>query len=194
MCRNLSRHTAACVILYIDTVLRGSAAHCCLRGLPTIVKPPSSLLADRAELPARRAVWRALSFAVRAPRLLRLKPGVRSPELVHLLKAHNTTTAVIIGTTDPSAPVAARGAKARQKALATAIQQLRLECIPAEQAFMSDEEAAFPAYLVFGISGAQAEALLVEFGQMALLWCNQVGPPELMLHPALRQCGRDVLI
>lgn len=158
------------------------------------MKPLSSLLTDRAGLSAQRAVCRTLAYAVRAPRLLKLKPGVRCPELVHLLKAHNTTTAVIISTVNPSGVAAtARGAKARQKALTAAIQRLRLECVPAEQLPMSEEDVPSPAYLVFDINGAQAEALLVEFDQHALLWCNQAGPPELMLHPALRCCGRDLM-
>ncbi|TFV98581.1 DUF3293 domain-containing protein [Oxalobacteraceae bacterium OM1] len=156
------------------------------------MKPRSQPLTDRAELDAQRAACRTVSFTVRAPRLLRLQPGVRSPELVHLLKARSAPTAVLVCAAQApgSRPSAARN-KSLHKALAAAIQQLRLESFPAERHATQDEDASDPAYLVFGISGAQAEALLVEFGQDALLWCNQAGPPELMLHPSLRRSGRD---
>ncbi|HJV84528.1 MAG TPA: DUF3293 domain-containing protein [Noviherbaspirillum sp.] len=113
---------------------------------------------------------------------------------MRLLKARNAMTAAIISATNLSGvAVTIRAAKARQKVFVAAIQRLQLECIPAQQLQMPDKETCSPAYLVFGISGAQAEALLVEFGQQALLWCNQVGPPELMLHPALRRCGCELM-
>jgi hypothetical protein len=54
-------------------------------------------------------------------------------------------------------------------------------------------EASDPACLVLNISGAPAEALLIQFEQHALLLCNQYSAPELMLHPLVRQREPEAL-
>lgn len=77
--------------------------------------------------------------------------------------------------------------KTRHAALAAAIKKLKLAFLPAERRTQDNADAFDAAYLVLNITGAQAEALLMEFDQHALLWCNQSGPPELMLHPLVRQ-------
>lgn len=145
---------------------------------------------DYAELSAQqRAVCRATMFTVHAPRRLRLQAGIRNSDLTQLLKTHNALTAVVVTAYNPAGQkLPATKNKARHAALATAIKRLKLATLPAERE--GTDDASDEAYLVFNISGAQAEGLLTEFDQHALLWCNQSSAPELMLHPLMRMQGR----
>lgn len=146
---------------------------------------------DGAELSAaQRASCRATTFTIPSSRSLKLQAGVRNPDLARLLKTHNATTAAIVTAHNPGwrkLPVAQN--KTRHAALAAAIKKLKLESLPAERHAYPGSESTEAAYLVLNISGAQAEALLTDFHQHALLWCNQSSPPELMLHPLLRKRG-----
>ena len=154
------------------------------------MKSPTTPFIDNAELSAQqRALCRATMFTVYAPRRLRLQAGIRNSDLSQLLKTHNALTAVIVTASNPAGqklPLAKN--KARHAALAAAIKKLKLATLPAEREGITD--ASDEAYLVLNISGAQAEALLTEFDQHALLWCNQSSAPELMLHPMMRLQGR----
>ena len=145
---------------------------------------------DSTELSAQqRAMCRTTMFTVHAPRRLRLQAGIRNSELTHLLKTHNALTAVVVTAYNPAGQkLPGTKNKARHVALAATIKRLKLATLPAEREGSND--ASDEAYLVFNISGAQAEGLLTEFDQHALLWCNQSSAPELMLHPLMRLQGR----
>jgi hypothetical protein len=150
---------------------------------------------DHAELSStQRASCRATSFTVRSPRLLKLQAGVRNADLAQLLKTHNALTAAVVTACNPaSRKLPATQNKTRHAALAAAIKKLKLSSLPAERRTQDNGETFDAAYLVLNISGAQAEALLTEFDQHALLWCNQSSPPELMLHPMVRRRGAEAL-
>jgi hypothetical protein len=153
------------------------------------MKSSNSAMIDSFELSAaQRALCRAIPFTVRSSRLLKLQAGVRSPELVQLLKTHHSLTAAVVTASNPlGRKMSAAQNKARHTALAAAIKKLKLASLPAERKDQDDADIAEAAYFVLNISGAQAEALLTEFDQHMLLWCNQSGPPELMLHPLARK-------
>jgi hypothetical protein len=149
-----------------------------------------SAFISRAQLSAaQRESCRATSFTIRSSRLLRVQAGLRNPELARLLKMHNASTAALVAAYNPSGRVAAaKHNKTCDAALAAAIKTLKLTALPAQRHALGNGDASDPAYFVLNISGAQAEELLIQFDQHALLWCNQSGePPELMLHPLVRQ-------
>lgn len=156
------------------------------------MKPSPNPSIEGVALSARqRDAYRVMFYTVHLPRRLKLQAGIRSAELTQLLKTHGAATAAIVTACNPAGhPLPANKNKARQAALATAIKQLKLKALPAERKADGNADAFDEAYLILNISGAQAESLLTEFDQHALLWCNQSGPPELMLHPLVRQQGR----
>lgn len=158
----------------------------------TSMKSSSNLQIEGATLSVQqRAAYRVMFYTVNLPRRLKLQAGIRNSELTQLLKNHGAATAAIITACNPAGfALPSSKNKARHAALGTAIKQLKLKALPAERKAESNAEDADDAYLVLDISGAQAEALLTEFDQHALLWCNQSSPPELMLHPSVRQRGR----
>ncbi|MEC4720782.1 DUF3293 domain-containing protein [Noviherbaspirillum sp. CPCC 100848] len=157
----------------------------------TSMKSSPNLPIEGATLSARqRAAYRVMFYSINLPRRLKLQAGIRNSELAQLLKTHGAATAAIVSACNPAGCLLpASKNKARHAALATAIKQLKLKALPAERKAESSADTAEDAYLVLDISGAQAESLLTEFDQHALLWCNQSGPPELMLHPLVRQKG-----
>jgi len=148
-------------------------------------------LIDGTTLSAQqRNGFRGTTYTVHLPRRLKLQAGIRNSELAQLLRTQGAATAAVITACNPAgSPLPATKNKARHAALATAIKQLKLRCLPAERQAGNDGDASDEAFFILNISGAQAEALLMEFDQHALLWCNQFGPPELMLHPLVRQRG-----
>lgn len=156
------------------------------------MKSSSHLLTEGTTLSAQqRAAYRVMFYTVHMPRRLKLQAGIRNSELTQLLKTHGAMTAAIMTACNPAGSLLPNSKnKARHAALATAIKQLKLKVLPAERKAEGSTDAADDAYLILNISGAQAEALLTEFDQHALLWCNQSSPPELMLHPLVRQRGR----
>jgi hypothetical protein len=151
------------------------------------IKAPCTL----AELSAAQcASFRVTSYTVSTPRLLRLQAGVRNSDLIQLLRAHNALTAAVVTAYNPfGRKVAITQNKTRHAKLAATIKKLKLACLPAERKPQDNGTDAEAGYLIFNITGAQAEALLIEFDQQALLWCNQSGAPELMLHPLVRRRG-----
>jgi hypothetical protein len=155
----------------------------------------TNALIRRAQLSAaQRASCRAMSFTIRSSRLLKVQAGLRNPELARLLKMHNASTAAVVTACNPLGRKApATQNKTCDAALAAAIKKLKLAALPAQRRASDNGDASDPAYLVLNISGAQAEALLIQFDQHALLWCNQSGAPELMLHPLVRQREPEAL-
>lgn len=157
----------------------------------TLMKASNTHSIDHAELSAQqRAACRAALFTVHSPRRLNLQAGTRNYELTQLLKAHNAATAAVVTAYNPAGQkLPATKNRARHAALSAAIKKLKLAALPAERRSDGKEDPSDEAFLVLNISGAQAEALLTEFDQQALLWCNQSGAPELMVHPLMRQRG-----
>lgn len=156
------------------------------------MKSLSHYLIDGATLSAQqRNAFRVTSYTVRLPRRLKLQAGIRNSELAQLLRTQGAATAAVITSCNPAGcPLPATKNKARHAALATAIKELKLKSLPAECQAGDNDDDSDEAFLILNISGAQAEALLMEFDQYTLLWCNQSSPPELMLHPLVRQRGQ----
>lgn len=153
------------------------------------MKASTNPFIEHAVLSAQqRALCRATTFTIHAPRRLRLQAGIRNSDLSQLLKTHNALTAVVVTAYNPAGQkLPPMKNKARHAALTTAIRKLKLATLPAERE--GENDVSDEAYLVLNISGSQAEALLTEFDQHALLWCSQSSAPELMLHPQTRQRG-----
>jgi hypothetical protein len=156
------------------------------------MKSLTNYLIDGATLSApQRKAFRGTSYTVHLPRRLKLQAGIRNPELAQLLRTQGAATAAVITACNPAGcPLPPTKNKTRHAALATAIKELKLKSLPAERQATNEDDASDEAFLILNISGAQAESLLMKFDQYTLLWCNQSSPPELMLHPLVRQRGQ----
>ena len=135
----------------------------------------------------QRAAHRATPYSAQVPRSLQLRVDVHSTELTQLLRKHNVRTGALLTAHDPGGR--RQSAPRNQKAsalLRARIEALQLPFFPGQR---KPEHCEQPqdGFLVLGITGGQAEALMVEFEQDALLWTPACGTPVLMLHPAARR-------
>jgi hypothetical protein len=127
------------------------------------MKSSPTRLIDGAALSAQeRAAYRGTPFTVRLPRRLKLQAGIRNYELAQLLRSQGAATAAVITACNPAGcSLPATKNKARHAALAAAIKQLKLKCLPAERQSENSDDTGDEAFLILDISGAQAEPVRI---------------------------------
>ena len=140
--------------------------------------------------PAQRAACRSATYLVGTSRPFRLQAGQRSAELATLLRQSGSATGAMFIAANPfGRKPSAKELKALMAGMHTAVKALGLSTTPAQRDSGKSEVPGDAGLLVAGASCAQAEALMVQFGQPALLWCSATGTVELMLHPNTRLQG-----
>jgi hypothetical protein len=145
---------------------------------------------QHAPLPAEKlTALRATTYAVSTPRALPLKVGGTCPELTQLLRKRYVVTAALITAHNPMGQKSVSPAKNKKAnaALVARIEEMGFPWLPAVRRGLTTGEEGEAGLFVFGIQGAQAEELMVEFEQTAILWFSAGGTAELMLHPQMRR-------
>jgi len=145
----------------------------------------SSIIVLSEEL---RAAHRGASYHATTPKAMPLKVDVHSTDLVQLMRKRFAQTAALITAHNPASKkqTPAKNKKANA-ALQGRIEALGLGWLPGHRKAFKDGDPVEDGFLVFGITGGQLEALMVEFDQEVALWCPSTGTPVLMLHPLARR-------
>ena len=135
-----------------------------------------------------RAAHRGASYHAATPKAMPLKVDVHSTDLVQLMRKRFAQTAALITGHNPASKkqTPAKNKKANA-ALQARIEALSLGWLPGHRKAFKDGDPVEDGFLVFGITGGQLEALMVEFDQEVALWCPSSGTPVLMLHPLARR-------
>lgn len=145
----------------------------------------SSIIVLSEEL---RAAHRGASYHAATPKAMPLKVDVHSTDLVQLMRKRFVQTAALITAHNPASKkqTPAKNKKANV-ALQARIDALSLGWLPGHRKAFKEGDPIEEGFLVFGITGGQLEALMVEFDQEVTLWCPSSGTPVLMLHPLARR-------
>jgi nitrile hydratase accessory protein len=131
--------------------------------------------------------YRAAIYRIDGTPAIDMKIGVSNAALTALLDAHDARTAVFVTAFNPFGHVLPPDANAaRQRTLVARIERWGLRALPGAGIDPSQVWVAEDSLLVLGATSQNADALLTEFEQHAVVMVERAEPPRLLLHPGHR--------
>ncbi|WP_083452328.1 DUF3293 domain-containing protein [Candidatus Burkholderia verschuerenii] len=113
--------------------------------------------------------------------------GVANRAAASLIEGHAATSAVFVTAFDPfGEKLGDAENRTRQRALAERVAQLKLHALEGEGFDPKGEWQAEASLFVIGATREIADTLMREFEQNAVVFIDDRGVPELLLHPEYR--------